>query len=190
MCLSLCLQVFISYSWHAAFAPLVAAIRRRQPPIREDAPTMEQIKCAARGKYKSQGGLNSHEMEQVLTDAGLPLRNHLTPETTASTRRPLQALLEKSLEPCSNGLSYIEAPRFFWMDIFTVAQLRHHDHAAAWNKADTGRFAEAMEASNAVVWVHLQPWFNPTALQRVWCAPMLAYTHGMHARTCTYHAHP
>ena len=43
------------------------------------------------------------------------------------------------------------ADDFFWIDIFNVAQLRHTEQAAEWNKADVGRFADAIEASNAVV---------------------------------------
>lgn len=40
---------------------------------------------------------------------------------------------------------------YFWIDIFNVAQLRHTEQAAEYNKSDVGRFAQAIEASNATV---------------------------------------
>ena len=96
---------FISYSWHAAFAPLAAAIRRRRPSVDD----------------------------------------------------------------------------YFWIDIFNVAQLRHTEQAVEWNKADVGRFAEAIEASRAQVWLHLQPWSSPITLRRVW----YAHAHKKHANVRT-----
>jgi hypothetical protein len=32
-----------------------------------------------------------------------------------------------------------------------------------------GEFAQAIAASNAVVWLHCEPWHNPWVAQRVWC---------------------
>jgi hypothetical protein len=34
---------------------------------------------------------------------------------------------------------------------------------------DMGEFAQAIAASNAVVWLHCEPWHNPWVAQRVWC---------------------
>ena len=58
----------------------------------------------------------------------------------------------------------------YWMDIFTVAQLRHTPQATEYNKSDAGKFDAAIKASNAKVWIHCEPWDNPRTLKRVWCA--------------------
>ena len=93
--------MFISYSWHSAFAPMVDAIGRR---------------------------------------AGSP---------------------PKSLCAASSA--------FYWIDILNVAQCAHTPKAEEWSKDDMGKFAQAIAASNAVVWLHCEPWHNPWVAQRVWC---------------------
>ena len=56
------------------------------------------------------------------------------------------------------------------IDILTVAQCKHTDQARAWNEADVNSFAHCVEATQCI-WLHAEPWDDPSALKRVWYCP-------------------
>ena len=59
---------------------------------------------------------------------------------------------------------------FYWIDILNCAQCRHNDRAKQLCKDDAGRFAETIAISEAKVWMHCEPWYNPRTFGRVWYA--------------------